>query len=150
MATSMDDQDVSETDRRMTAWTPELVQVSLERLALRAALARRRALWLTRLIDASAVWREPGAVRARLMVIEGGEIVLSAVADPDGTPPIPPGHQRPVMARRELFTVACFDRLRVLTTELKRLAAAGTPVALRFGSGPPLADARLAAALWWM
>jgi hypothetical protein len=54
------------------------------------------------------------------------------------------------MARRELFTVACFDRLRVLTTELKRLVAAGAPVALRFGVGPALADSRLAAALWWV
>ena len=145
-----DDQDATETDRGVAGWTPELVHVSLEWLALRAALARRRAMWLTRLVDASVVWREPGAARARLMVIEGGEIVLCTDADPDGSPPIPPGYQRSVMARRELFTVACFDRLRVLTTELKRLAAAGTPVALRFGRGPALADARLAAALWWV
>jgi DNA polymerase-3 subunit epsilon len=145
-----DDQAATETDRGITAWTPELVHVSLEWLALRAALARRRAMWLTRLVDASVVWREPGAARARLMVIEGGEIALSADAGPGRTPPIPPGYQRPVMARRELFTVACFDRLRVLTTELKRLVAAGAPAALRFGSGPALADARLAAALWWV
>jgi DNA polymerase-3 subunit epsilon len=145
-----DDRDATETDRGVAAWTPELVHVSLEWLALRAALARRRAMWLTRLVEASVVWREPGAARARLMVIEGGEIVLCTDADPVGSPPIPPGRQRSVMARRELFTVACFDRLRVLTTELKRLAAAGTPVALRFGTGPALADARLAAALWWV
>jgi hypothetical protein len=87
--------------------------VSLEWLALRAALARRRAMWLTRLVDASVLWREPSAARPRLMVIEGGEIVLSTDADPDGTPPIPPGCERPVMARRGLFTVACFDRLHV-------------------------------------
>jgi hypothetical protein len=145
-----DGEEATDSDRRVTAWTPELVQASLEWLALRAALARRRAMWLTRLVDASVVWREPGAADARLMVIERGEIVLNADADPDGAPPIPSGYQRPVMARRELFTVACFDRLRVLTTELKRLVAAGTPVALRFGSGPALADARLAAALWWV
>jgi DNA polymerase-3 subunit epsilon len=145
-----DDQDGMETDRGVITWTPELVHVSLEWLALRAALARRRAMWLTRLVDASVVWREPGAARARLMVIEGGEIVLSADADPGGTPPIPPGHQRPVIARRELFTVACFDRLRVLTTELKRLVATGAPVGVRFGTPPALADARLAAALWWV
>jgi hypothetical protein len=124
--------------------------VSLEWLTLRAALARRRAMWLTRLVDASVVWREPGAARARLMVIERGEIVLSTDAESDGTPPSPPGYQRPVMDRRELFTVACCDRLRVLTTELKRLVAAGSPVALRFGLAPALADARLAAALWWV
>ena len=126
------------------------MHVSLEWIALRAALARRRAMWLTRLVDASVLWREPGAAEARLMVIEGGEIVLSADAKPRGTLPIPPGYQRPVMARRERFTVACFDRLRVLTTELKRLVAARAPAALRFGSGPALADARLAAALWWV
>ena len=145
-----DDQDAMEIDRGVSAWTPALVHVSLEWLALRAALARRRALWLTRLVDASVAWREPGAARARLIVIEGGEIVLSADADPDGSPPIPPGYQRPVMARRELFTVACFDRLRVLTTELKRLVAAGAPAAVRFGVAPALADARLAAALGWV
>src|SRR5262245_31829828 len=145
-----DDQDAIEADRGVDAWTPALVQVSLEWLALRAALARRRAMWLTRLVDASVVWCEPGAARARLMVIERGEIVISTDADPDGTPRIPPGYQRPVMARRELFTVACFDRLRVLTTELKRLVVAGSPVALRFGIAPALADTRLAAALWWV
>jgi hypothetical protein len=122
----------------------------MEWLALRAALVRRRAMWLTRLVDATVMWREPGAARARLMVIEGGKVVLCADADLDQAPPVPPGRQRPVMARRELFTVGCFDRLRVLTTELKRLVAVGAPVALRFGSGPALADARLAAALWWV
>jgi DNA polymerase-3 subunit epsilon len=145
-----DAQDAAETDRGVTAWTPELVHVSLEWLALRAALSRRRAMWLTRLVDASVVWREPGAAHARLMVIEGGEIALSTDADPDRTPPIPPGYQRPVEARRELFTVACFDRLRVLTTELKRLVAAGAPAALRFGISPALTDLRLASALWWV
>ena len=54
---------------------PEFVQVSLEWLALRAALARRRAIWLTRLFDSSVVWREPGDSCARLIVIEEGEVV---------------------------------------------------------------------------
>jgi DNA polymerase-3 subunit epsilon len=144
-----DDENTTGSGRGVTAWTPELVQVSLEWLALRAALARRRAMWLTRLVDASVVWREPGMNGARLMVIENGEIVVSTGVHAEATPPIPPSYRRPVMARRELFTVACFDRLRVLTTELKRLVAAGAPVALRFGVAPALADSRLASALLW-
>jgi hypothetical protein len=40
--------------------------------------------------------------------------------------------------------------LRVLTSELKRLVAAGAPVALRLGVAPALADARLASALSWV
>jgi hypothetical protein len=124
--------------------------VSLEWLALRTALARRRAIWLTRLVDASVVWREPGDSCARLIVIENSEVVLSEAADAHATPPIPPGYRRPVAARRDAFTLASFDRLRVLTTELKRLIAAGAPVALRLGVGRALDQSRLASALWWV
>jgi len=55
-----------------------------------------------------------------------------------------------VAARRDLFTLASFDRMRVLTTELKRLMSAGAPVALRLGVGPALDASRLASALWWV
>ena len=146
----VDEDDPNETGRGLSVWTPEFVQVSLEWLALRAALARRRAIWLTRLVDSSVVWREPGDSCARLIVIEKGEVVLSAAVDASAPPPIPPGYRRPVVARREAFTLASFDRLRVLTTELKRLVAAGAPVALRLGVGPALDESRLASALWWV
>jgi hypothetical protein len=105
---------------------------------------------LTRLVDASVVWTEPGTAGARLIVVENGEVVLHANVESNATPPIPPGYARPVAARREVFTVARFDRLRVLSTELKRLVAAGASVALRLGVGPALADARLASVLWWV
>jgi DNA polymerase-3 subunit epsilon len=146
----VDEDDANETGRGVTVWTPEFVQVSLEWLALRAALARRRAIWLTRLFDSSVVWREPGDSCARLIVIDNGELVLSTAVEANATPAIPPGYRRPAAARREAFTLASFDRLRVLTTELKRLIAAGAPVALRLGVGPALDESRLASTLWWV
>ena len=146
----VDEDEAHETRRALTVWTPEFVQVSLEWLALRAALARRRAIWLTRLFDSSVVWREPVDSCARLIVIENSEVVLSGAVDANATPPIPPGYRRPLAARRDAFTLASFDRLRVLTTELKRLIAAGAPVALRLGVGPALDESRLASALWWV
>src|SRR5262249_32277098 len=78
---------------------------------------------------------------ARLMVIKKGEVVVTADIAADATPPIPPGCARSLTARREVFTLACFDRLRALITELKRLVVAGAPVMLRFGAAPPLRDA---------
>ena len=36
------------------------------------------------------------------------------------------------------------------STELKRLIAAGAPVAVRLGAGPALDGSRLASALWWV
>jgi DNA polymerase-3 subunit epsilon len=144
------DVDDDEETRRVTTWTPELVQLSLEWLALRAALARRRAIWLTRLVDATVRWTEPGTSGARLIVIENGEVVVTRDIDADATPPIPPGHARPVAARRAAFTLERFDRLRVLSTEFKRLVVAGAPVALRLGVAPPLTGPRLASVLQWV
>ncbi|HTM30746.1 MAG TPA: exonuclease domain-containing protein, partial [Vicinamibacterales bacterium] len=79
--TEEDEDDANHTRRGVTVWTPEFVQVSLEWLVLRAALARRRAIWLTRLFDSSLVWREPAESRARLMVIENSEVVLNGAVD---------------------------------------------------------------------
>jgi hypothetical protein len=146
----VDEDDPNEAGRGVTVWSPEFVHVSLEWLALRAALARRRAIWLTRLFDASVVWREPGDSCARLIVIEEGNVASSVAVDANAPPAIPPGYLRPVAARREGFTLAKFDRLRVLTTELKRLIAAGAPVSLRLGVGPALDESRLTSALWWV
>ena len=94
--------------------------------------------------------REPGDSRARLIVIEKGEVALNTAVDANAPPPIPSGYRRLVAARREAFTLSSFDRLRVLTTELKRLIAAGAPVALRLGAGPALDQSQLVSALWWV
>ena len=137
-------------DLRVAVWTSENVQLSLEWLAIRAALARRRAVWLTRLAEASVAWREPGGDEWRLIVIEDGDIIVRTRAGPDLMPPIPPGSTRSAAARHDALTVARFDRLRVLSTELKRLASGGAPVAVRFGVSPPLAGQRLASVLAWV
>jgi DNA polymerase-3 subunit epsilon len=138
-------------ENRLTpAWTPDQVQHSLERLALRAALARRRARWLTRALDVSVVWTEPGVDGARLVVIDGGEIAIRERVASETMPPVPPGHGRTTLVRQASLTLARFDRVRVLTTELKRLAGDGCPVAVRFGTARPLAGARLIRALAWV
>jgi DNA polymerase-3 subunit epsilon len=150
------DTDLFELEPEVDAspWTPDRVQLALEWLVLRAAHARRRARWLTRMVDAAIVWSEPGTDGARLIVIENGEIIIreSIEAGPDtGTaPPIPPGAARSTSARHEGFTIARFDRLRVLTTELKRLVAEGAPVSVRFSRAPALSGKCLAAALSWL
>jgi hypothetical protein len=100
---------------------------------------------------------------ARLIALPHGEHIPAAVTRLTGisermsqggvkahVAPIPPAYRRSVAARRELFTIASFGRLRVLTAELKRLSAAGAPVTLRLGAGPALDGSRLAAALWWV
>jgi DNA polymerase-3 subunit epsilon len=140
----------AESGRTTPRWTPESVQQSLEWLAIRAALTVRRARWFTRLLNASVVWSEPGVEAARLIVVENGDIALRATVAPGAAPPVPTRPPLGGAACRARFTVARLDRLRVLTTEFKRLADEGHPLAIRFDRGPVLTGARLARALTWV
>jgi DNA polymerase-3 subunit epsilon len=146
------DRDVEEETAifRVPEWSPEAVQAWLEWVALRAAHACRRASWLTALLDSTLVWSEAGTSSTRLLVIDGGEIVQACSVDAGTLPPMPPGHRRPIAEKCESFTLARYDRMSVLTGELKRMTATGTPLALRLGAAPPLAGARLASALSWI
>ncbi len=70
------------------------------------------------------------------------------VVDCPATAAAPRGHLLEIGYLAASFS--SFDRLRALTTELKPLIAAGTPVSLRLGAGPALDESRLASALRWM
>ena len=110
----------------------------------------RRARWLVRLSECSLAWAEPGAERRRLLVIRGGAVVARADLEPGAPVPVPPGHARTPAERRAAFDVATFDRLRVLTTELRGLAAEAATVELRLGPHARLSRRRLQAVLRWV
>jgi DNA polymerase-3 subunit epsilon len=135
---------------RRPAWDAERVTQALEDTVLRAAHAVRRGRWLCHLSECSLAWAEPRAERLRLLVIRGGTVAACADLEP-GTPlPVPPGHARTLAERRTAFDVATFDRLRVLTTELRRLAAGPATVELRLGPHARLSRRRLQAVLGWV
>jgi DNA polymerase-3 subunit epsilon len=137
-------------DDATTEWTAELVAGALEWLSLRAALARRRAQWFTRLTDASIVFEDDGVVGARLLVIDDGALVEQAPARRGAEPPVPVRHQRSRAERHAGFTVARLDRLRVLTTELKRLVSDGRAVSLSLGPRACFDGVQLARILDWL
>jgi DNA polymerase-3 subunit epsilon len=140
----------AEAAPRRPAWNAERVREALEETVLRAAHGVRRGRWLVRLGECALAWAEPGAPRRRLLVISAGAVVTRADLEP-GTPlPVPPGHARPPAERRAAFDVATFDRLRVLTTELRRLATEAASIELRLGPHTRLSRARLQAVLRWV
>jgi DNA polymerase-3 subunit epsilon len=138
-----------ETPRR-PVWDAERVTQALEETIVRAAHAVRRGRWLVRLSDCSLAWAEPGMERLRLLVIGGGAVVARAELEPGAPVPVPPGHARTPAERRTAFDVATFDRLRVLTTELRGLAADASTVELRLGPHARLSRRRLQAVLRWV
>jgi hypothetical protein len=118
--------DEEEGDR---GWDPPRVARHLERAAAQAYRAYRRTRWLKLLDDAEVVYREPGAARTRRLRIRAGQI---SAADQEVPLPVlaaPPGAS---------FDRACYDRLRILTTELKRIARDGGNVIVRVRAGRAL------------
>jgi len=132
------------------AWTAARVAAEIEGLALRCAHAIRRARWLTALVESTVMFHEPLADGARLLVIRDGEIVRRERVDLDAVPPVPDGFRRRRAERHAGFTIARFDRLRVLTTELKRLVAEGDAVCVRLAPRAAFAGERLARVLEWL
>ena len=110
-------------------WDPPRVARHLERAAAQAYRAYRRTRWLKLLDDAEVVYREPGATRTRGLRIRAGQVSAADQDDP-----------LPVLAAPAdaSFDRACYDRLRILTTELKRIARDGGHVLVSVQAGRPL------------
>jgi hypothetical protein len=118
--------DDEEGDR---TWDPARVARHLERAAGQAYRAYRRTRWLKLLDDAEVVYREPGATRTRRLQIRAGQVSAADQDDPLAVLAAPADAP---------FDRACYDRLRILTTELKRIARDGGNVVVRVQAGRAL------------
>jgi DNA polymerase-3 subunit epsilon len=130
--------------------SPADVARLIERLVVLAAHAIRRARWLRRLVDCGVAFREASAARARVLVMERGQLILRADAEAQGAPAPPGAGRSNADRRRALASIATVDRLRVLTTELRRVLAEGGSAEIRFDARRALSGERLARALAWI
>ena len=121
-----------ESNPKPEGWDPERVARHIERALAQAYQAYRRARWLRRLHDCDVVYREPTETLARLLLIREGALAQASDVPPRWVP------THCVRAEAEphalpAFDRAKYDRLRVLTSELKRIARDGGDVAVHFG-----------------
>ncbi|HJL20425.1 MAG TPA: hypothetical protein RMH99_32460, partial [Sandaracinaceae bacterium LLY-WYZ-13_1] len=113
-------------------WTAQTLADAIAERLTGAARAIRRARWLVLLSEASIAWGPPDA--RRLIVLRRGQIERQG-SSTGAVPPCPPGGLRRVAERRRaLADLAARDRLRVVTTELRRLVdEAGADPVVRLG-----------------
>lgn len=142
---SADDEPAPDED---APWDAADVHERLGEVVLVLAHALRRARWMCALVESSVAFVDAGA--ARRLVLERGAVIDRDDHDPGTELPVPPSWSRTADERRAAFDVATFDRLRVLTTELRRVADAGAPVAVRFGPHRRLTGERLRRVLAWI
>lgn len=141
-----------ETEAEEPTWDPEAVKHSLEGIVSRTAHLLRRARWMCRLSESTLVWSEPTRKKGpkQYLLLEKGQLAGNGDLGEQQDSPTPRGHESPMEERLTVFDLLTFDRLRILTTELRRLVQADTPLELRFGPRAAVGRETLARLLPWV
>ncbi|HMI88090.1 MAG TPA: GIY-YIG nuclease family protein [Polyangiaceae bacterium] len=151
-ATIGGDAESEETDdagAELRLWDAERVVRHLERGVMHGYQLLQRARWLCLLYDSAVIFREPLAQHSRLLLIQGGQLVEARDVAPDE--PVPRmAAARPLCERQATFDRHQYDRLRIVTSELKRVVRDGGSGAVRVGRELWLRESKLDALLLWI
>lgn len=144
-----DSKEETQTGAADDLWTAEDVAGRIESLLGQCAWMLRRARWLALLSESSLTW---GSRQKTIigLVISGGQVVGRFETPKCDAPPVPPHCHRGGLARQRCLDMWSYDRLRVLITELRRLATVGRAVYLRLGKRRILTETCLSEALQWV
>ena len=137
-----------------TTWTPEGTADVMEGIIRHGAHLIRRSRWFCLLSEASLAWKtgKTSGENRRLLVFQGGAVLRQEEIAPDAPIPSPPGFQNNFTARQRNFDLMTYDRMRVLTTELRRIVSdeAARHVQLRLSPRVVLEREQLINLLQWV
>ncbi len=125
-------------------WTPEGVKNHLDDVVKRAAHLVRRGHWLCLLSESTLVWDEPGEGEIALVIEEG------RIRSRHDRFTAQAATYRTFDERRRSFDLDTYDRLTVLTKEIRRLVSQDRPLCLHVGPSAPLTNDQLRARLRWI
>jgi DNA polymerase-3 subunit epsilon len=147
-----EDEPGEEEEKPEFVWTPEAVSRSVEGILRHSMRLVRRGRLLCLLSESSLAWesKDPGSRMRNLLVFRKGAIARRGWLEPGEEIPRPPGRRKSHKARQKDLDLPAYDRMRVLSTEIRRLVNEGRPVELRPSGGPPLGNVRLALLLRWV
>jgi DNA polymerase-3 subunit epsilon len=158
--TEVSDEIEADTEKTQTAinkdseerdWTPESVSRALESVIKRCAYWIRRSRWFCLLSESTLAWEvHDGSGQIIIMVFNQGAIIDRQSAAARTTLPLSPGCKTQFRARQHNFDLITYDRLRVVTTELRRLISEDRWITLRPGPKSNLRPEELSRALRWV
>jgi DNA polymerase-3 subunit epsilon len=131
------------------SWDPERVLRHLERAIAHGHQLLQRARWLCLVCDSVVIYREPRSELSRQLTLRGGHCIDARDVGPDA-PVGSPQPVRPLRERQASLDRTHYDRLRTLTTELKRIQRDGGSARVRVARDHWLEDAALRRVLHWV
>jgi hypothetical protein len=148
-----DDDDVqAEDSAQERVWTPEAVSKSVGHMVMHSAHLIRRARWFCLLSESSLAWEaagRPGHLK-NLIVLEGGSVIQRDTIENAEEVPVPARYDRSFHRRQKHLSLITYDRLRILTTELRRLISENRHIELRLGPTVTLGNDELKKASRWV
>jgi len=143
----------ADTDAKETwVWTPDAVFHAIEGRILRGAYLIRRARWFLLLSEASLSWdcRNRESRQMHVIVFGRARPRRREMLPAGAAVPVPPGCRLTVAERKQSFDRKAYDRMRVVTTEIRRLISEGRNVEVRLSRTARLRNAELARLLGWV
>ncbi len=133
-------------------WTPDRVADRFEGILRHGGRMIRRSRWFAVLSESSLAWAPSAADRPlrNLIVFRRGEVTVCGNLAWGEPVPAPPGWRRPLAVRRKGIDLSAYQRLRVATTEIRRLLAEDREPVLRLSGRVILRPGQLARMLWWV
>ena len=140
------------TDPPPFEWTPEVVSSAIESLLYRCAHLIRRARWFVMLSESTLAWSVADSAESRqnLVILRAAQMSARSKLLGDDPLPRPPGGAITWRDRQRHLDLAAYDRLRVLTTEMRRILAEERTLRLRLGRNAVLGEGRLRRLLKWL
>lgn len=151
----MDEQEAAEQELETQAeptWTPEAVCRIIEHMVMHGALLIRRSRWLSLLSESTLAWeaRDSSVNAKNILVFESGSVICSRQLPMEEQPPAPAGHVIRITDRQKYFDVATYERLRVVTTELRRLVTNDRRIEILLKPAAKLNNRHLSRLLPWV
>jgi DNA polymerase-3 subunit epsilon len=133
-------------------WTPEAVAGCIEKMVMHWAHLIRRARWFCLLSESSLSWEAAGQPPGdkTMIVFERGRLVQRNELIANGKTTTPPRFARSFRERQNSIDLKTYDRLWVVTTEMRRIISKGRNIELRLGPEVILRSRQLIKALQWV
>lgn len=143
-----------QTDPPPFEWTPEAVTGAIESLLCRCVHLIRRARWFALLSESTLAWSvadsDGSESRQNLVILRAAQMSARSELRGDDPLPLPPGCAIAWRDRQRHLDLAAYDRLRVLTTEMRRILAEERALRLRLGRNAVLGESRMRRLLRWV
>jgi len=144
--------EIEEAAVDLPSWSPEKVVRAFKSIIRTGAHQARRARWFCRLSESALIWDRKGSTgqTKNIILFEQGKILSRRTVDSLVEKPVPVGFGRTYLERQKNLDLAAFDRMRILTTEIKRLLGEERSVEVCLGPDTILKEEQLQRILQWV